>query len=170
VTILQILLSAELQLKTEVIIASNTISVVRLTTKSCIIQYAILLSGTHTNGVISENKITKMARIGIIRTLSLEVTRILPPNILVANSFISDITTTEQLQNGASGIQYNLVNMMYHNSVVLNGNQKNNISVCSIECNAGTELDIINNIFWKHKYYWNPCRLFKCFCFIIFEY
>ncbi|PIF61165.1 T9SS sorting signal type C domain-containing protein [Flavobacterium sp. 11] len=129
-------------------IKRNTISDVILTTNH-IIQYAIFISGTQTNGVISENKITNIKNTGngIIRTLSLQMNATTSANMLVANNFISDITTTGTTTNGASGIQIQSGRniKLYHNSVVLNGNQ-NNISA-ALNINAGTELDIINNIF-----------------------
>lgn len=129
-------------------IKRNTINDVKLTTNH-ILQYALWVKGSSTNGLISENKFTniKNTGTGIIRTLCIDLSGGSASGIVIANNFITDITTTGTTTNSAYGIflQAGKAIKVYYNTVVLNLNQ-NNISA-PIYINGGSQLDIRNNIF-----------------------
>jgi len=130
------------------IVKRNTISDVKLTTNH-IIQYALLVKGNSTNGLVAENKITdvKNTGYGIVRTLCVDLSSTSNSNIVVANNFITDIASNGTTTNSAHGIflQGGKGIKVYYNTVVMNLNQNNTSAAFYI--NAGSQLDVRNNIF-----------------------
>ncbi|UPT71173.1 MAG: T9SS type A sorting domain-containing protein [Flavobacterium sp. JAD_PAG50586_2] len=130
------------------IVKRNIIRDVKLTTNH-IIQYALLVKGNSTNGIVSENKITDVKNTGngIVRTLCVDLSGVTASNIVVANNFITDVTTNGTTTNAAHGIflQGGNGTKVYYNTVVMNLNQ-NNISA-ALYINGGNQLDVRNNIF-----------------------
>jgi hypothetical protein len=128
-------------------IKRNTINDVKLTTNH-IIQYALLVKGNSTNGQVSENKISNVTNTGtgMVRTLCVDVSGS-NSNLVLANNFITDVTTNGTTTNAAHGIflQGGSGIKVYYNTIKLNLNQNN--SSAALYINGGNQIDIRNNIF-----------------------
>ncbi|WP_026978463.1 T9SS sorting signal type C domain-containing protein [Flavobacterium tegetincola] len=109
---------------------------------------AIWIKGTTTDLVISENKISNVKNTanGPMYGIHLDVSSG-STGTLLANNFISDISSTGGFDSTGSGILIanGLGTRIYHNTVALNALQSGTSS--ALYLNAGTAFDIRNNIF-----------------------
>lgn len=111
---------------------------------------AIFLKGdSNVNGKILENTIQNIKNTGggIIRAIDIDLNSSVNNNLLIANNFISDITSSGTTTNNGNGVLIRKGKdiKIYHNTIAMNTNQGNTSAALCI--NGGSDLDIINNIF-----------------------
>ena len=111
---------------------------------------AIYLKGdSNLNGSILQNTIYSIKNTGggILRAIDVDLNNSVSTNLLIANNFISDITSTGTTTNNGNGILIRKGKdiKIYYNTIAMNSNQ-NNISaaLCIVD---GSAFNIVNNIF-----------------------
>lgn len=111
---------------------------------------AIYLKGdSNLNGSILQNNIYNIKNTGggIIRAIDADLSNSVSTNTLIANNFISDVTSSGTTTNNGNGILIRKGKdiKIYYNSVAMNSNQ-NNISA-ALYIVDGSVFNIVNNIF-----------------------
>lgn len=133
-------------------------------TSNHMIGSAIYLKGnSNINGSILENTIRSIRNSGggIVRGIDADMNATVSSGLLIANNFISDVTSSGTTTNNGNGIFIRKGKdiRIYHNSVAMNGNQNN---ICAaLYLNDGTGYSIVNNIFTNTSNTGTPYGLYS---------
>lgn len=132
-------------------IKRNILNNIQFTQSNGATLYGMQIKGTVFNGIISENKISKIKNTGQfkVRGLELDIDNSISSNLLIKNNFLSDVTSAgsnDDILRGLSVVNGKDIKI-YNNTISLSANLGGVSQSAAIYFSSGSVLDIRNNIF-----------------------